>query len=389
MPARPPTTDTEQRVTRIRRVIPPIGGVLHLVQAVIFFGMNRPVQAWISVAAVLVFVVCAELQRRGLWRQSLWLLWLETTLHPAWLTVSFGVETLYPLYWIAVSAGSFLVFTDRDPERLPAALLPAIGAPLLFFGSPAPLMPVAAPIVHALAAVNITGLATALVVVVAVAVWSTDAAETALMAERDRSRKLLHNVLPVSIATRLEQEPGPIADHMDGVAVLFADIVGFTKLAAERPPAQLIELLNDVFSRFDTHADRLGIEKIKTIGDAYMAVAGLPEAHPRAASAAVAMAEAMREVVAQVANETGSDLQIRVGIHYGPVVAGVIGSRKFAYDLWGDAVNVASRMESHGEPGRIQVTEAVVQAAPELTFEARGTIEVKGKGQMPTWWVSP
>jgi adenylate cyclase len=174
---------------------------------------------------------------------------------------------------------------------------------------------------------------------------------------------------------------------MDDVAVLFADIVGFTKLAAERPPAQLIALLNDVFSRFDTHADRLGIEKIKTIGDAYMAVAGLPEAHPAAASAAVAMGEAMRDVVADVARETGADLQIRVGIHYGPVVAGVIGSRKFAYDLWGDAVNVASRMESHGEPGRIQVTDAVVQAAPDRHFEERGTIDVKGKGAMRTWWV--
>ncbi|MBI5498501.1 MAG: adenylate/guanylate cyclase domain-containing protein [Deltaproteobacteria bacterium] len=203
-----------------------------------------------------------------------------------------------------------------------------------------------------------------------------------------RSEALLLNVLPPSIAERLKASPGTIADRFDAVTILFADIVGFTALSARVSPEKLVELLNDVFTQFDALADRHGLEKIKTIGDAYMVVGGLPQPRADHAAAVARMSLRMLAVVEQHAVRLGHPLSIRVGIHSGPAVAGVIGRRKFIYDLWGDAVNTASRMESHGQPGQVQVSEAT-QRLLNGTFvlRERGTIEVKGKGAMTTWFL--
>jgi class 3 adenylate cyclase len=211
-------------------------------------------------------------------------------------------------------------------------------------------------------------------------------AEAALDLAHQRSEQLLLNILPASIAQRLKLGRGTIADGLPGVTVLFADIVGFTRLAARLPPEQIVELLNDLFCRFDDLADRLGLEKIKTIGDCYMAAGGVPEPRIDHAERIADMALAMLDIVAEIAHRTGEPLSIRIGIHSGPVVAGVIGKRKFIYDLWGDTVNTASRMESHGVPGAIQVTAATRQLLdPSYRLHHRGTIEVKGKGAMETW----
>jgi class 3 adenylate cyclase len=204
--------------------------------------------------------------------------------------------------------------------------------------------------------------------------------------ERARSEALLLNVLPASIAERLKAGPELIADRHDEVTILFADIVGFTDLAARLPASQVVEMLNGLFTGFDELATQHGLEMIKTIGDAYMVVGGVPAARTDHADAVADMALAMRDVVAACARDTGHDLRVRIGIHSGPVVAGVIGKRKFAYDLWGDAVNVASRMESHGIAGEIQVTEAVhARLAHAFVLRERGTISVKGKGEVPTF----
>lgn len=203
--------------------------------------------------------------------------------------------------------------------------------------------------------------------------------------ERDRSERLLLNILPAPIAAQLRDGNTTIAESQPAVTILFADIVGFTPLAESIGPEQLVGLLNDVFSAFDDLAGGAGLEKIKTVGDAYMVAGGIPTPRPDHLSAVLEMALQMVDAAARVGAWHGHALQLRIGVDSGPVVAGVIGRRKFSYDLWGDAVNSASRMESHGTPGRIHVTDRVAAAAQDrFDFEPRGQIDVKGKGPMCT-----
>jgi class 3 adenylate cyclase len=204
--------------------------------------------------------------------------------------------------------------------------------------------------------------------------------------EQERSERLLLNVLPELVARRLKHSDGVIADAYPEATVLFADIVNFTTLAERLGPEQLVELLDRVFTRWDLLAAEHGLEKIKTIGDEYMVVGGVPEPRPDHAAAVASMALEMLPALAEASPEVESPLRVRIGIDTGPVVAGVIGRSKFTYDLWGDTVNTASRMESSGEPGRIQITERMrEQIGPEFKLEARGAIEVKGKGSMTTY----
>jgi class 3 adenylate cyclase len=209
----------------------------------------------------------------------------------------------------------------------------------------------------------------------------------ALEAEKKKSEALLLNVLPASIAERLKAEKRPIADGFQEVSVLFADIVGFTKLSERLTPQQLVERLNELFSAFDDLLDRLRLEKIKTIGDAYMVVGGLNGGKDHA----LALAELGLDMLARIrelAASRGEDFSVRVGIHTGPVVGGVIGKKKFIYDVWGDTVNVASRMESTGVPGAVQISQVTyAQIRNMYVFEDRGEIEVKGKGPMRTWLI--
>jgi adenylate cyclase len=200
------------------------------------------------------------------------------------------------------------------------------------------------------------------------------------------SERLLLNVLPEPVAARLKRQVGIIADDCPGVTVLFADIVGFTPLSERLSAAQLVDVLDRVFTRWDAVAAEHGVEKIKTIGDAYMVAGGLPLARADHAEAIADMALAMRPEILRCATETGLPLDVRIGIDTGEVVAGVIGRTKFIYDLWGDTVNTASRMESHALPGTIQVTErAYERLRHRYVFEPRGTINVKGKGLMPCY----
>lgn len=211
-------------------------------------------------------------------------------------------------------------------------------------------------------------------------------AEAALDRAHQRSEELLLNILPPSIAARLKLSDGTIADGFPGVTVMFADIVGFTRLSTRLPPERIVEVLNDLFCQFDDLAGQLGLEKIKTIGDAYMVVAGIP--HPVAdhATAITHMALDMIASIEAYGKRHNTHLTIRVGIHTGSVVAGVIGTKKFIYDLWGDTVNTASRMESHGMPGRVHVSEATYRLLTDgFEFEKREPIEVKGKGEMQTY----
>ncbi|HEY0081884.1 MAG TPA: adenylate/guanylate cyclase domain-containing protein [Pyrinomonadaceae bacterium] len=209
-----------------------------------------------------------------------------------------------------------------------------------------------------------------------------------LRVEREKSERLLLNILPAAIAERLKEDQGIIAESFTEATILFADVVGFTQMSSLISPVELVYLLNEIFSSFDELAARHGLEKIKTIGDAYMVAAGLPERRPDHAGAMAEMALDMQDALAAFNRSRHASLDIRTGINTGPVVAGIIGTSKFIYDLWGDAVNTASRMESHSTPGRIQITAATYEHLQhDYLFEARGTVNVKGKGDMPTYFL--
>jgi len=226
---------------------------------------------------------------------------------------------------------------------------------------------------------NIVGVSLTAYLLLQVAIRARD---TALAS----SERLLLNVLPRSIAERLKRETGIIAESHDDVTVVFADVVDFTPFTDRTAPERVVGVLDEVFSAFDLLAERLGLEKIKTVGDAYMVAAGLPDPRPYHAEAGAEMALAMQEELGRLCTALGLELEIRIGMQSGPVIAGVIGRRKFIYDLWGDTVNTASRMESTGVPGRIQVTEAVYERLRSTyDFEARGEVEVKGKGRLRTY----
>ncbi|MEC4892984.1 MAG: adenylate/guanylate cyclase domain-containing protein [Oscillatoria sp. PMC 1051.18] len=211
-------------------------------------------------------------------------------------------------------------------------------------------------------------------------------AQKALELQKAQTEQLLLNILPQPIADRLKTGESPIADQFEEVSVLFADLVGFTQFSAQKKPTELLEFLNEIFSEFDQLASNLSLEKIKTIGDAYMVVGGLPIPRPDATAAIAKMALDMQSFLADFNLKKQQNFSLRIGIHTGAVVAGVIGMSKFIYDLWGDTVNIASRMESSGIPGKIQVTSAVYERLKtQFNFEQRGKISVKGKGEMLTY----
>ena len=215
-----------------------------------------------------------------------------------------------------------------------------------------------------------------------------DAAMEMLHLEQQKSERLLLNVLPKEIASILRENDVTVADHYESVSVLFADVVGFTSLSARLPPREMVDLLDEVFSFFDTLADKYGLEKIRTIGDNYMIASGVPVPRTDHAQALAGMALEMVSHLGQDRDGQDVKLRFRLGMNSGPVVAGVIGRRKFQYDLWGDPVNTASRMESHSEPGKIQIARPTYDLIKDdFVCVPRGLIEVKGKGLMETWFL--
>jgi adenylate cyclase len=218
-------------------------------------------------------------------------------------------------------------------------------------------------------------------------VHQSELARDALAVERERSERLLLNVLPEPIAAQLKEHHGVIAERHEAVTVLFADLVGFTQQTAGMQAEDLVEMLDEIFSAFDAIVGAEDLEKIKTIGDAYMVAGGLPEPRADNVEAVARVALAMQSEVAAIAQRGEHPwLNLRIGIDSGPVVAGVVGRRKFIYDIWGDTVNTASRMESHGSPGRIQLTARAAEGlGSSFILEPRGIVDVKGKGPMETF----
>jgi adenylate cyclase len=284
------------------------------------------------------------------------------------------------LWSFTAPLGALLFSSRRDATRWFAAFLCVIGLS-------AALEPLLSPaeiphgIVIAFFALNILGVTGTSYLLLHYFVRERDRASAVIAAERERSERLLLNVLPAPIAERLKSGESPIADRASDVGVLFADIVGFTPMSETMRPEELVQVLDDVFTLFDGLVANHRLEKIKTIGDAYMVASGLLGGGTGHAEDLAEMALEMQAAIART-----PALEVRIGMDIGPVVAGVIGHQKFIYDLWGDTVNTAGRMESHGIPGAIQVTErAYLRLAPTFAFKERGAIDVKGKGLMRTY----
>ena len=240
----------------------------------------------------------------------------------------------------------------------------------------------------AMLALNVTVGGTMVFTLLALFALQRGHALVALRSEQAKAESLLLNILPRSIADRLKADTHTIADQFGSASILFADVVDFTPYSELLGPADVVGLLDHLFSHFDTLAERYELEKIKTIGDCYMVAAGVPTPRPDHARAIVLMALDMVEAMRSSDDVGHLGLELRVGVNSGPVVAGVIGRKRFLYDLWGDAVNTASRMESHGTPGRIQITRATYELlGDEFVCEPRGAIPIKGKGEMEVWYV--
>jgi class 3 adenylate cyclase len=298
----------------------------------------------------------------------------------------FGVQLFFMLH----AALPFMLYAPRH-DRAMWALSGLAGADLVAVITLGDRLPQLGPAIPAdrldvIHVILMAGLFATLAACAYYARRATLIAEAALDRAHQRSEDLLLNILPPTIAGRLKLGGGTIADGFSDVTVLFADIVGFTKLSARLPPEQIVAVLNELFCHFDDLAGQLGLEKIKTIGDCYMVASGLPQPRADHAEAIAEMALGMLTVVREYSARAPEALDVRIGVHSGPVVAGVIGKRKFIYDLWGDTVNTASRMESHGMPGAVQISDVTRRLLDgKYRVRERGTIEVKGKGAMATW----
>jgi adenylate cyclase len=235
---------------------------------------------------------------------------------------------------------------------------------------------------------NLVGVSTIVILFLKYFLDQKDQAFKLLRSEEEKAEELLLNILPREIAAILKNEKRTIADQYDGASILFADLVGFTPLTAEMAPVEMVELLNEIFSQFDSLVEKYDLEKIRTIGDNYMVASGVPRPRPDHAGALARLALDMRAYLDSRPRRNGRRVDFRIGINSGPVIGGVIGRKKFVYDLWGDAVNTASRMESHSLPGKIQVTQATYELIQDdFRFEPRGMTQVKGKGEMQTWFL--
>jgi adenylate cyclase len=382
------------RIARSRKVINITTSIAALVTA--SFGVMQLVTqpgiwpiALINFVAATLFTAIPFLHRYGPLVAPLALI---LTSYVVLSVVTWNVGTASGLQFYFLVAATVAVLVLGIEHIVLACVLVAIGAAIVItlqFTIPADtgLQPA-----WALPVGFITSVVSACVMAVAT-VWyalrEIERAEQAMEEEYDRSESLLANILPTSIATRLKNPATTIiADKYDDASVLFADIAGYTERASQSTPADLVEFLNRLYTEFDRLVEQHGLEKIKTSGDCYIVVSGVPEPRADHLEALAYLALNMGDAIAGLTDQVGHAVPVRIGIGVGPVVAGVVGTRRFFYDVWGDAVNVASRMESTGAQGRIQVPQEVYERLKDtFVFEPRGDVEIKGKGLMRTWFL--
>lgn len=367
-----------------------ISAGIHVGQVVLFACLGVWELALYNVLSVLAFVGAHGLLRRGWFKFASLLGLFEVLLHQALGVHYLGWASGLQYYVLAVAPLELMLGVRSRATQLGTlalALAVFYGLAAAYQGT-APVYAVDPTFVRLYELFNVT-MAFALPIAFAFYLRSAaEVAESALEEQRRLSEALLNRVLPPSIVPRLREQEGSLAEAIDEASVMFADIVGFTQYAERTPPREVLTVLDAIFAAFDELVEARGLEKIKTIGDAYMVVAGAPTPRADHAVALVDLALAMLDELPGYADRVPGGLMMRIGVHSGPVVAGVIGRSKFAYDLWGDTVNTAARMESHSESGRIQVTEATARLiSGVIAVEERGVIDVKGKGLMRTFWV--
>jgi adenylate cyclase len=387
----PPAPDLAGEYNRYRalaRLTYNVAWEPHVLFGVIFWIVGEPFLAIFNVVSIAALLTARALDRRGHERVAFWLAIGEISAHAVAATVVLGLGSGFEFELLFVTLVSvyvpFLSLWARGVLSLAAGAL-LLGL-IAVMGLVGPVRPVSPHLTLAFLMVNVAivigGMGAALVQLASV----VHRAETALAQAYARSESLLLNVLPAPIVARLKERPGLVADRYPEATIMFADIVGFTPMSARVTPDRLVLLLDDVNRTFDQLIDGLGLEKIKTIGDAYMVAGGVPTPREDHAEAVAELALAMHDAVAAFHDDEGNPLRLRIGIASGPVVAGVIGQRKFSYDLWGDTVNTAARMESHGVPGATHVTPDIFERLKDrYPFTSRGIIEIKGKGLMQTY----
>ena len=384
---------------RVRKAVVVLSSTLMASLSIVWVATYAALGLWVSAAIPFAYQVAsvssiytfARTRRYQLFRRSQ--LWMSLLLPFAlqWSLGGFRTASAVALWGVTAPLGALLFVGARQAVPWFAAfvgLLASSGAMDPALSARAPDVP--SGLVVTFFALNVLGVATTAFALLEYFVRARERALAALACEhraleleQAKSERLLLNVLPAPVAARLKEREGAIADACPSVTVLFADIVGFTPLSERLSAADVVALLDRVFACWDQLAADHGVEKIKTIGDAYMVAAGIPLPRADHAEAVAELALAMGPELARVAAETGHALQVRIGIDTGPVIAGVIGRAKFIYDLWGDTVNTASRMESYAPPGSIQVTEQTFEQLQGLyEFRLRETIDVKGKGPM-------
>ncbi len=366
-----------------------MGISMALLFAVLYFIGGAPLLGWLFLLTVVWTSIAlgALILRPRFYTAAVLLTALYVTIHP-WVVViaSGGYRSgLLPMLWALVGPGAAVVLIGLRPAFFNVILYVtlAIVTALLdpWAAARAPDLPEWIRLTIGLISAIVPGL-----MVIFISLFLFRQVERS----RHQADTLLRNILPSAVADRLKTDSTVIAESFTEVTVLFADIVGFTMLSSAADPQDVVGLLNAIFTDFDRLADKHGLEKIKTIGDAYMVVGGLPQPRPDHTEAVVAFAVEMLAVLKRHCAWDGTPIAVRIGIHTGPTVAGVIGRRKFIYDLWGDTVNTASRMESYGLENVIQVTPAVRDRLNgAYTFEPRGPIDVKGKGPMMTYLLKP
>jgi class 3 adenylate cyclase len=367
-----------------------LAGFTHFIYLFIFLFLDVPVLFYYNIISVMVFIACGILIVRyeayvaiGIISTS------EFIFHQTLAIVLVGWTAGFQYLLLVTIVSPFLLIPN---ERLRLAAGMSVLSMLAFVFSDlvlrntVPVYQISKEAISGFDLLTAMVIAPGLLIISFVFVHYVKKAEDKADFEFERAEGLLRNILPDPIAARLKASSASIADGFDCVTVLFADIVDFTVMSEKLSPGEVVSLLNDLFSRFDLVAERRGLEKIKTIGDAYMVASGIPEKSDCTAGPVAEFALDVQEEIRAFNEERGMAIRMRIGINSGPVVAGVIGRKKFIYDLWGDAVNTASRMESHGLPGKIQVTEESHELLKdEYDFEDRGMIEVKGKGRINTF----
>jgi len=389
-----PNEDDDSRLRRMVFVWASLAGVPCLaIYSALYVFLGAPLAAVIMfayTAICLIDLIAFAMTGRG-FSQFLLFLTLSPMIASLLLVIIFGGmmgSAMHVVWGLLTPLGALVVYGPKVATRYFAAYVVVLGlGTFLSYNTTDPINVLNPRAISALMGLNIIGVSAFAFPILHYFVRERDLALGLVRSERERSESLLLNILPKDIVYILKRESRTIAHHFDGASILFADVVDFTPMSEKMSPTELVDLLNEIFSYFDDLVEKYDVEKIKTIGDCYMVAAGVPRPRPDHAHVLARLALDMREFVNQ--RTFGEHkVSLRIGINSGPVVAGVIGRKKFIYDLWGDAVNTASRMESHGSNGTIQITRATYELIKgDFVCEPRGTVYVKGKGEMEAWQI--